>query len=131
MVQFDIFVSRAIHMVAGGLTVGIVFGPYLFQEAVLVNPKLPMVAALFMFITGCFNAAALRPAKTMQKGSQNLWRILVYAIKIALLLTCTPLTDRVVGKEAAVDFRAGAILLSILVGTAAKFYRESNMVSRS
>lgn len=118
-------VSRATHMVCGAITACVALGPYIFKSAELQSVAVPIVSAGLMVLTGLFNAGALKPGKKMGARA-NPWRVIVYGGKGVMLLACTPLADKVVGKENAVAVRAFAVVASIALGTAAKFYREEN-----
>ncbi|KAL6080185.1 hypothetical protein QOT17_000562 [Balamuthia mandrillaris] len=124
MVRPDYYVSRVTHMVTSGLLIGVAAAPYMFKDAALLAPKIMPIIAVVSLLTGLYNAGAVKPSRMGAKVGP--WRVLIYAVKIGILVSLTPLLDKVVGAELVVPIRLAAVLASVCAGSYARYYREEN-----
>ena len=120
------FVSRLAHITSGALVIGHAFGPFFYLPPhTPTNRFLVLILAGISLLSGLYNLMVAKPS-SWRRGAGR-YRALVYG-KIPLLFALTPTFDKLVGSKATV-LRAVVAGLFILLGTSARFQRESQTLA--
>eukprot|EP01125_Pyxidicula_operculata_P016271 TRINITY_DN5577_c0_g1_i1.p1 TRINITY_DN5577_c0_g1~~TRINITY_DN5577_c0_g1_i1.p1 ORF type:complete len:131 (+),score=28.09 TRINITY_DN5577_c0_g1_i1:148-540(+) len=119
--RVDYFVSRVLHMLSAGLLVGTAAVPFLYRNAEVQYPRSFMIWALVVIATGLYNAQALQPSR--MGSNANVWRFIVYGLKIGMTILMSPLLDKIAG-DFAPHARLGLSVAAVASGSYCRYYRE-------
>eukprot|EP00003_Mantamonas_plastica_P002663 TRINITY_DN1202_c0_g1_i1.p2 TRINITY_DN1202_c0_g1~~TRINITY_DN1202_c0_g1_i1.p2 ORF type:complete len:130 (+),score=23.67 TRINITY_DN1202_c0_g1_i1:26-391(+) len=115
------------HQTSVAFLAGISFHSFLRKSNDLgIDAQLFTYAGIIAAISGLWNAHAAQPSR--MAGKANVYRGLIYGVKMILFLGLTPLINLVVTANDVPFYRGVMCLCAISTASFAKFYREENTV---